>query len=92
MGRLFNTDSEFLQVSTDGEHEYVVRTFVWLLPEKGRLPILLMDVPGLVSRIQEANSGPCGAPGGSQSRFGGYETAQALQRSNAKQGAAHCYG
>jgi hypothetical protein len=52
MGKLFNTDSELLQVSTDGEHSYVVGTFVWLLPERGT-PVQLMDVTGVVSRVQE---------------------------------------
>ena len=56
MGKLFNTNSEILQVSTDGEHSYVVRTLIWLLPENGT-PKLLLDAPGLVDRIQQAAAG-----------------------------------
>jgi len=56
IGALFNTNSEFLQVSTDGEHSYVVRTLIWLLPDKGA-PRLLLDEPSLVNRVQQSSAG-----------------------------------
>lgn len=59
VGRIFNTNSEFVQISTTGSHAYVVRTLVWLLPESGP-PTSLMDVPGLLDRIEV----PAGQPSG----------------------------
>jgi hypothetical protein len=56
VGRIFHgTNAEFVQVSSTGAHAYVVRTIVWLLPAAGT-PAVLLDVPGLLSRIQQATS------------------------------------
>lgn len=56
IGKIFNSNTELLQVSTDGEHAYVVRTLVWHLPTKNGSPVKLLDVLGLVDRVQQPTS------------------------------------
>jgi hypothetical protein len=57
MGDLLGTGNEFLLVMIQGEHTYVIRTLVWLLPDNSSSPILLLDVPGLVDNIPKAGPG-----------------------------------
>jgi len=52
VGRILNTRTELAEVSTVGDHSYVVRTLIWLLPEVNSRPKLLLHGEGLLNRIQ----------------------------------------
>jgi hypothetical protein len=60
VGDLFGQGQEFLQITSGGEHAYVVNTYVWLLAAVGP-PKLLVSAYGMLDRIQTANAA---APGG----------------------------
>lgn len=52
-GDLLGTGQEFFQITTAGEHTYVIGTSVWLLPYSGP-PKLVVDAVGALDRIQTA--------------------------------------
>ena len=54
VGRIFRTQADFVVMSTTGAHSYVVRTTAWYLPPHGGQPRRVLEVVGLLTKVQVA--------------------------------------